>query len=389
MGHLLRIRKGHEHARVTFVELFFDLVFVFAVTQLSHTLLAHFSVLGAVETWLLMMAVWWVWIYTSWVTNWLDPERVPVRLMLFAVMLAGLIMSAALPKAFAELGLIYALAHVSIQIGRSLFMLWGVRGHVSLTRNFQRITAWLCVSGILWIAGGLMEGETRLILWILALIIEYLGPSQGFWTPGLGRSTTADWNVEGGHMAERCGLFVIIALGESVLVTGATFSGLEWSLPVVLAFLSSFVGSVAMWWIYFNTGAERGSVTIATSGDPGRLARIAYTYIHLFIVAGIIVTAVGDEFTLAHPDGHTDLKTAVAIVGGPALYLIGTLLFRRAITGHLPKIQLGALVLLAIIFAGAGLVSPMLLSLATTIVLVLNALAEKGAVEELKESHSA
>ena len=105
MKHLLRTRKGHEHARVTFVELFFDLVFVFAVTQLSHALLAHFSVLGAIETLLLMMAVWWVWIYTSWVTNWLDPERVPVRLMLFAIMALGLIMSAALPKAFAELGL--------------------------------------------------------------------------------------------------------------------------------------------------------------------------------------------------------------------------------------------------------------------------------------------
>ena len=229
MRHLLRSRKGHEHARVTFVELFFDLVFVFAITQLSHALLAHFSALGAIETLLLMMAVWWVWIYTSWITNWLDPERVPVRLMLFAIMAVGLIMSAAIPYAFAQLGLVFALAHVSIQVGRTLFMLWGIQGHASLTVNFRRILVWLCVSGVFWVLGGFMEGETRLALWILALTIEYLGPSQGFWTPGLGRSTTADWDVEGGHMAERCGLFVIIALGESVLVTGATFSGLAWS----------------------------------------------------------------------------------------------------------------------------------------------------------------
>ncbi len=389
MGHLLRIRKGHEHARVTFVELFFDLVFVFAVTQLSHALLAHFTAWGAVETLLLMMAVWWVWIYTSWITNWLDPERIPVRLMLFAIMLAGLILSASIPYAFAGLGLVFALAHVSIQIGRTLFMVWGVRGHVSLSLNFRRILFWLCVSGVFWIGGGLMEGELRLILWVAALVIEYAGPSLGFWTPGLGGSTTADWNVEGGHLAERCGLFVIIALGESILVTGAAFSNLAWSLPVVLAFLSAFVSSLAMWWIYFNAGAERGTETITSSRDPGRLARLAYTYIHLFIVAGIIVTAVGDEFTLAHPEGHADMKMASALVGGPALYLIGTLLFRRAVTGLLPRVQLAGLVALAAIFFAAGLLSPLVLSLVTTAVLVAVAFAEKGAVQEIRESHPA
>ncbi|WP_368904515.1 low temperature requirement protein A [Taklimakanibacter lacteus] len=386
MGHLLRARKGHEHARVTFVELFFDLVFVFAITQLSHALLAHFTPMGAVETLLLMMAVWWVWIYTSWVTNWLDPERLPVRLMLFAIMLLGLIMSSAIPKAFAELGLVFALMHVAMQVGRTLFTLWGIRGHASLTLNFLRILAWLCVSGVFWIAGGFAEGELRLILWLLALVIEYAGPSTGFWTPGLGRSVTTDWNVEGGHLAERCGLFVIIALGESVLVTGATFADLAWDWPVVLAFLSAFVASVAMWWIYFNTGAERGTVTMTSSGDPGRLARIAYTYIHLFIIAGIIVTAVGDEFALAHPEGHADLKMAAALVGGPALYLIGTLLFRRAITGRLPKVQLLAVVALVALFALSGVFSPVLLSLATTAVLCIVAAAEKGTAREVRET---
>ena len=389
MGHLLRARKGHEHARVTFVELFFDLVFVFAVTQLSHTLLAHFTPLGAVETLLLMMAVWWVWIYTSWVTNWLDPERIPVRLMLFAIMLAGLIMSSAIPKAFAELGLVFALAHVAMQVGRTLFTLWAVKGHSSLSLNFTRILAWLCVSGILWIWGGFSEGEWRLFLWLLALAIEYAGPSTGFWTPGLGRSVTTDWNVEGGHLSERCGLFVIIALGESVLVTGATFANLGWSWPVVLAFLSAFIASVAMWWIYFNTGAERGAETMTSSGDPGRLARIAYTYIHLFIVAGVIVTAVGDEFTLAHPNGHAEWPMAAALVGGPALYLIGTLLFRRAITGRMPKFQLLALAALLVLFFISGFFSPVLLSLATTVVLCIVALGEKKAAEEMRETHPA
>jgi low temperature requirement protein LtrA len=267
-------RRGHEDSRVTFVELFFDLVFVFAVTQLSHLLLAHLSLLGALQTTLLLMAVWWVWIFTSWITNWLDPDRPPVRLMLFVLMLAGLVLSTSLPDAFEARGLAFAAAYVFMQVGRSLFMLWALGGHRPRNRrNFQRITAWLALASVLWLAGGLADHNTRLSLWALALFIEYLSPSVGFWTPRLGRSTSADWDIESGHIAERCGLFIIIALGESILVTGATFSSLAWT---PLASLAAFVGSIAMWWIYFNIGAERGSRLIAATADPGRFARLAY-----------------------------------------------------------------------------------------------------------------
>ena len=248
---LLRARGAHEHARVTNVELFFDLVFVFAVTQLSHSLLKNLTPLGAARTALLFLAVWWVWIYTSWVTNWLDPERTPVRLLLFALMLAGLVLSTSIPQAFDAKGLAFALAYVFMQVGRSLFMVWALGdsspGNV---RNFQRITAWLALAGVFWIAGAFAEGGVRLGLWGAALAVEYVSPAVGFWTPGLGRSTTDDWDVEGGHLAERCSLFIIIALGESLLVTGATFEGLPWTAPTVAAFAVAFVGSVAMWWIY-------------------------------------------------------------------------------------------------------------------------------------------
>src|SRR5262245_20512827 len=136
--HLLRERKAHEHSRVTFVELFFDLVFVFAVTQVSHFLLEHFSVMGVLEAALLFLAVWWVWIYTSWATNWLDPDTAPVRLMLFALMFAGLVMSTSLPEAFDSRGLAFAAAYVFAQVGRSVFMLWVLRAHHPVNfRNFQ------------------------------------------------------------------------------------------------------------------------------------------------------------------------------------------------------------------------------------------------------------
>ena len=146
-----------------------------------------------------------------------------------------------------------------MQVGRSLFMVWALKGHSPGNyRNFQRIVCWLALSAVFWIAGAFAQGDMRFALWAVALVIEYVAPSLGFWTPGLGASTTSDWDVEGGHLAERCGLFVIIALGESVLVTGATFAKLPWTPVTVASFLVAFVGSVAMWWIYFNIGAERG-----------------------------------------------------------------------------------------------------------------------------------
>ncbi len=374
---LLRHRGGHEAGRVTYVELFFDLVFVFAVTQLSHGLLEHLTPLGALQTGLLAMAVWWVWIYTSWITNWLDPERASVRLLMFVLMAAGLVLSASIPKAFADRGPAFAGAFVFMQVGRSLFMLWALRHHDSGNyRNFLRITAWLVLSAAFWIAGALAGEQARLGWWAAAIAIEYLMPAAGMWVPGLGRSTTADWTIDGGHLAERCALFIIIALGESVLVTGATFAGLTWTGETIAAFAVTFAGSVALWVVYFNIGAERASRLIATSDDPGRLGRSGYTYLHILIVAGIIVSAVADELTLAHPHGHIELKAIVVILGGPALYLVGTALFKRLSASNLPLSHMAGLGLLAVLAAFASHMSPLSLSTGTTAVLILVAVWE-------------
>jgi low temperature requirement protein LtrA len=206
----------------------------------------------------------------------------------------------------------------------------------------------------------------------------------GFFVPGLGRSTVQDWDVEGSHMAERCGLFIIIALGESILVTGGTFGQLAWTAPTIAAFVVAFVGSVAMWWIYFNVGAEKASRTIAASADPGRLARLAYTYLHLPIVAGIIVSAVADELVLAHPSGNTDLKTAFAVLGGPALYLAGNILFKRAISGKVALSHLAGLGMLTLLIPAAGLGSPLALGAATTSVLVVVAAWETWSLRAVR-----
>ena len=376
----LRERNGHGHHRVTYVELFFDLVFVFAVTQLSHGLLAHLTPLGAVQTAVLMLGVWWMWIDTTWCTNWLDPEKAPVRLMLFALMLAGLVLSASIPKAFEDRGLAFALAFACFQLGRNTFMLWAVKNYDAVNfKNFVRIIIWRGLSAALCILGAFFDSRTRLGIWALAFSVDFIAPAIYFWLPGLGRSTTADWNVEGGHFSERCGLFIIIALGESILITGATFADLSWTAEHVGAFLVAFAGIVAMWAVYFNIGAERSSRRFSASDDPGRLARSGYTYLHLPIVAGIIVVAVADELVLHHPgghDGHTDIATACVILGGPALYLAGNALFKRLSAPYLPLSHIVGMGLLALLVPAVIVLSPLVLSAATTAILMLVAVWE-------------
>ncbi len=375
-AHTNHLRVRHGHSRVTFVELFFDLVFVFAITQLSHRLLEHLTPLGVLQTAILMLALWWAWIDNAWVTNWLDPERAPVRMLLFALMLLGLIVSASIPQAFEERAVAFALAYGTLEIIPKLFMLWALKRHdAGNFRNFVRITAWRGAGAACWIAGGFVKPEWRLAVWALALAIDTGAPLAGFAVPGLGRSTTADWTVEGGHMAERCGLFVIIALGESILITGATAAGLPWSMENGAAFLVAFMGSVAMWAVYFNIGAERSGRVFAGSADPGRLARSGYTYMHIPIIAGIIVAAVADELTLKHPGGHTDIKTAAVILGGPALYLLGNSLFKWLTAPYAPLSHTVGLGLLVLIFA-VPYTPPLALSAATTAVLILVAVWE-------------
>lgn len=384
---LLRSRTAGA-VKVTNIELFFDLVFVYAVTQLSHTLLHGLNIVGALQVLLLFLAVWWVWVFTSWVTNWLDPERPLVRLLLLALMLAGLLLSMALPEAFGERGLLFAGAYVFMQVGRTLFVLWALGDDAPAnTRNFQRIAVWLAVSGALWLLGGWLDGKERALLWVAALALEYIGPALAFAVPGLGRSSTADWDIDGGHLAERCSLFVIIALGESVLVTGSSFADTAWQPQAVLAFVSAFVGSVAMWWIYFDLGAERGSRAIRHAADPGRTARAAYTYLHLLIVAGIIVGAVADELTLRDAQQRVGAISGAVLLGGPMLYLTGNAWFKKTVNDtHLPLSHLVGLGLLAVLAAVLVQQPPsvFVLGLASSSILVLVAAWETVSLRHLR-----
>jgi low temperature requirement protein LtrA len=370
--------RSHASAeRATNIELFFDLVYVFAVTQLSHHLLAEPTWRGAGQTVLLFGLVWLAWAYTTWVTNWLDPQRLPVRSMLIALMFMSLVMSAALPLAFGSRGLAVGCAYAAMQIGRTVFTVFALRGN-RLQRNFERILVWCVVSGTLAVIGGIVHGRQRELLWLLAVAVDVLGGMVGFYTPGLGRSRTTDWTIEGNHLAERCQAFLLIALGESVVVIGATVSGLRvLGSAEVIAFVATFVGAAALWWIYFDRSADDAARVIAASKDPGRLGRSAYHLLHPIMIAGIIVTAAADQKVLTHPLATPDTATAAMILGGSGLFLAGHAAFKAAVWKVVPRTRLVAIVVLALLGFLAPHVSAIVLGVCAGAVLIALAASDR------------
>ncbi|WEK47686.1 MAG: low temperature requirement protein A [Candidatus Andeanibacterium colombiense] len=327
---------SHGHAAVSYLELFLDLVYVFAITQMSHFLIEHLSPLGALQALILFLAVWWAWIYTTWATNWLDPERGPVRFIIGGVMIGSLLMSSSLPYAFEQGGIVFALAYSGIQVLRTAFTAWAMRRDDKVnSHNLARATVYFLLAGALWIAGALdPQPLPRMALWVIALGIEFSGPASGFWVPWVGRAKTGDWQISGAHMAERCALFIIIALGEGIIVTGSQFAKVEPDRAILLALFTAFTGSFALWWVYFDLGARIGAENIEHHADPGKIARDAFTYWHIPIVAGIVVLAVVDEQTLAHPLATAHLDFVLTLLGGSLLFLGGTMVFKRISNGN-------------------------------------------------------
>jgi len=371
---LVRAHAGAE--RVTNIELFFDLVYVFAVTQISHYLLAHPTVTGALRSGLLLAMIWLIWAYTTWVTNWLDPEKIAVRLLLLVLAGASLIMSAVLPGAFATRGLAVGIAYAGMQIGRSAFAVIALRGR-PLQRNYQRILAWCLVSGALALVGGLVAPDLRAGLWVGAVFVDVLGGAVGFYTPVLGRSTTQEWTIEGTHFAERCQAFILIALGESIIVIGATLSGLAHiSGAEIGAVAVALVGSAGLWWIYFDRSADEAEKVIAASDDPGRLGRSAYHLIHPVMVAGIIVGAAADELTVSDPTAPASGPVAWMILGGVGLFLAGHAAFKAVIWRTVSWTRVAGVVVLALLGLAAPHLSAVALGGCTAAVVLLVAASD-------------
>jgi low temperature requirement protein LtrA len=355
MSRFQRRTEAGVEQRTTTLELFFDLVFVFAITQVSHLLIEHLTWEGVGQASLALLVVWWAWNYTTWVTNELDPESIVVRLLLIGLMLASLLMAVAIPEAFGDHALLFAGSYVAIQVGRHVFLTFAAASRGTIERERAgRILIWFLAAGSLWLAGAVADGPARTTLWLAALAIDYSAPLVTYWVPGLPRISPDAWTVETAHFAERFQLFVIIALGESIVITGATTSGLDLDTARVVAFALAFLATAAQWWLYFNYVAGIAQRRLELAKDRTRLARDAYTYLHAAIVAGVILTAVGDELVIAHPTEDLSTAKLEIVVAGPALYLLAHVALRLRMTGSIGWRRLGgALACVAVGAVGA------------------------------------
>ena len=354
MGHVRRRQTDGASQRASTLELFYDLVFVFAITQVSHLLLEHLTGAGVLQSLIALLAVYWSWNYTTWTTNELDTKTVPVRFLLLALMLVSLLMAVAIPQAFEAHALLFAGSYVAIQVGRHSFLTFAAAASGTIERERAgSILTWFVVVGVLWIAGALLDGPERVVLWLVALALDYCAPLVTYWVPGRRRLAPATWNVGTEHFAERFGLFIILALGESIVITGATTSDLDLDAARIIAFVMAFLASAAIWWLYFTSVATIGEHYLEVSENRTVLARDAYTYLHVVFVAGIILSAVGDELVIAHPTEVLPPYEVAAVAAGSVVYLFAHTLFGYRLTGLVYKTKLfGTLACIAVGFVG-------------------------------------
>lgn len=385
---ILRERGDSRTAHVTNMELFFDLVFVFAFTQLSSHLYGDLSWRSAAETAVMFLSLWWAWNDTAWATGWVDPEQTPVMLLLAGLMLLSLVMAASIPDAFPAAGAAdrapaFALAYVVLQLLRSGFMVWAFHaaGDQVMRRNYAQLLAWSAIAGAVWILGAFVthDDDVRVLIWLGAALINLSGPLHGFWLPGPGATPIGDWSLAGAHLAERCELLLMIAFGETVLRLGESFATARERPDVDVAFVLGFLTIFALWSIYFTHHAVLAAERInEADGDQARIGRSGYAYAHMLMVGGVILLAVATHLAVEHPRDPVTWPFALVAFAGPVLYLGGIAGSKLAV-GHArvspPLVGCAALALLAIAVSPLNRLAE--LGVALSVAVVLAVLAER------------
>ena len=287
---------------------------------------------------LVLAVVWWAWNYTTWVTNELDPDSVVVRLLLIGLMFASLLMAVAIPEAFGERGMLFAASYVAIQVGRHLFLTFASTAAGTVER--ERVGAGPDLARRRRASSGSPAApptdSTRVVLWLIALAIDYGAPAVVYWVPGRPQLTNETWDVE--TVALRGALPALhhhrarrVDRDHRARRPPTSSSTRRATAALGLAFLAT----AAMWWLYFNYVAAIAQRRLEVAPNRTLLARDGYTYLHVVLVAGIIVGAVGDELVIAHPTDVLPTAEVVVIAAGPAIYLLGHSLFRLVMAGSL------------------------------------------------------
>ncbi|WP_328425535.1 low temperature requirement protein A [Micromonospora sp. NBC_00389] len=363
-GRLLQRRE--DPRRASFLELFFDLAFIFALTRLSRALLNDLSLHVAFQVLLLLAAIWWVWFVTAWSADWFDPRTPLIVALLLWVMFGGLLMAAVVPTAFGRHAMVFAVAYVAIHLGRAALLIPALRGHPLQLRT-ARVAIWFAASGVLWVVGAAVA-SAREVLWTLALVLEYVLARLGWPTPRLGRSSWPDLQVNGEHLSERYQQIFIIALGELILMSGLAYgdSGFDWQRT--LAFAGAFLTAVALARLYLVPAGGRLGAAIEAAGPPGSRLALLAGYLHLVMIAGVLATSVGMELAITDPRSREPAALAVAVTG-PVLFLLGRILLSVVVDGSLswprlivvPMIVVGGFASVELPLLGAGAIVTVLL----------------------------
>src|SRR5919198_1330835 len=310
----MHVRSTEGEERVTALELFFDLVFVFAITQVTGFLATNETGEGLLRGGLLLGALWWAWAAYAWLTNTLDPEEGAVRLAVFASTGAMLIVALAAPMAFGAEALVFAVAYFLVRALHLVLYAIAGRADPDLRAAVLRIVPSAVLGPSLLLIASWFDGRTELGLWIAALVIDYLGVLVG-----RGRG----WRLSPAHFVERHGLIIIIALGESIVSIGVGAAGLPLGPTRIAAALLGMVVAAAVWWSYFDwvIYVSQARLTDATGPDRAALARDLFSYLHMPMVFGIVLFAFGLKLTLGHVDVALGIVPAIGLCGGLALYM--------------------------------------------------------------------
>ena len=354
----------HEQ-RVTALELFFDLVFVFAITQVTGLLAADPTWQGLGRGMLVLAALWWSWAAYAWLTNTTNPDEGIVRLAMLAAAAAMLVVSLAVPEAFGDHGVLFGVAYLFVRLMHvALYVLAG-RGDRDLLRAVLSFTPTVVVGAGLIVVAGFLEGAPRVSLWVIALTLDYLGPLV---------SRGRGWHLSPAHFAERHALIMIVALGESIVALGVGAAGAPLGLGLVAAAVLGFAGVAALWWAYFDVAAllAQRALSAGRGASQARLARDAYSYLHLPLVVGIVLFALGLKKTLEHTGDPLGAVPAASLFGGLALYLLAHVAFKLRTTHLLSRPRLvAAAALLAVAPLGVELDALASLALAAVLTCAL------------------
>jgi low temperature requirement protein LtrA len=341
-----RLRRAvlRDDERVRPLELFFDLVFVLTLTQCTALMAEHPNWRGLVQGVLVAGIMWWGWVGYSWVGSVVDPEEGMVRLGFFAAMGGLLVVALCIPHAFGDKALLFAVGYGIVRYAQLYLLSLGARDNPALRRSIRGLTVGTSLGVALLIGGSFADGWLQIGIWALALSLD-MGEPFVFGSEG--------WTLRPGHFAERHGLMIIVALGESIVAIGVGARELDLDAGVVAAALLALGISAALWWLYFDVVAlvaERRLHKAAEGRERNEIARDSFSYLHFPMIAGIELMALGFEMTIEHVDEHLELIPAVALMGGGAIYLLAHVAFRwRNVRRFSVQRLVAAAVLLALI----------------------------------------